>query len=125
MSAVDLDSMSLAELKKYAKGRRIKQYYILPKEVLLSLLKMPELPLEYRIEKLTITQMRDIAKQRGLRGFWGLSKDELKKILFSDNHELSHTTSEKHQQDDSQTSEHKKPQDEDPCNVKIKVLENA
>jgi len=31
---------------------------------------MPELPKKYKIEKMTIMELRDIAKERGLRGFW-------------------------------------------------------
>jgi len=37
-TSVDLNSMSLMALKKMAKGRRIKQYYVLPKAKLVELL---------------------------------------------------------------------------------------
>ena len=39
---------------------------------LIQLLTMPELPASYRIEKMTIHELRDEAKKRNLRGFWGL-----------------------------------------------------
>ena len=43
---------------------------------------MPELPESYRIEKLTILQLRDQAKEKGLRGFWTLSRDQLVELLY-------------------------------------------
>lgn len=104
-----LDSMSLAELKKQAKGRGIKQYYIMKKEDLLTLLKLPEIPLSYRIEKMTITQLREIAKERKLHGFWSLSKADLTKLLFPENNEINHAAANKHQKDECETHKHENP----------------
>jgi hypothetical protein len=78
----DLNSLPLSALKKMAKGRKIKQYYILPKARLIELLGMPELPSRYRIEKMTIIELREVAKTRELRGFWGLNKEQLTRMLF-------------------------------------------
>jgi len=71
---MNYDSMSLVDLKKVAKTRRIKMYYTMKRHDLIRLLSMPELPESYKLEKLTIVQLRDQAKQRGLRGFWTLSR---------------------------------------------------
>jgi hypothetical protein len=108
--ASKLDSLSLAELKKHAKGRGIKQYYIMKKEDLLALLTLPEIPMKYKIEKMTITELRSIAKERGLRGFWGLSKSEITRLLFSEHQEINHTSSNEHQKDDGETCKHKDPE---------------
>lgn len=75
-------NMSLVELKQVAKTRRIKMYYTKKRVELIRLLSMPELPDSYKIEKLTILQLREQAKERGMRGFWKLSRDELVKVLY-------------------------------------------
>jgi hypothetical protein len=43
-----MESMSLVELKQLAKGRRIKQYYIMRRAQLLQLLAMQELPKSFQ-----------------------------------------------------------------------------
>jgi len=79
-----MDSMSLVELKKLAKAQRIKMYYTKKRLELIRLLSMPELPDACKIEKMTIVQLREDAKSRGLRGFWGLSRDDLVTLLYPD-----------------------------------------
>ncbi len=79
---MNYDSMSLVDLKKVAKTRRIKMYYTMKRHDLIRLLSMPELPDSYKLEKLTIVQLRDQAKQRGLRGFWTLSRNDLMNLLY-------------------------------------------
>jgi hypothetical protein len=74
--------MSLVELKKVAKTRKIKMYYTKKRAELIRLLSMEELPESYKIEKLTIVQLRQQAKERGLRGFWKLNRDELVNLLY-------------------------------------------
>ena len=74
--------MSLAELKKAAKGRRIKQYYIMKRHHLIQLLSMDELPESYKIEKYTIHELREQARDKGIRGFWSLHRDELLQLLY-------------------------------------------
>ena len=79
---MNYNSMSLVELKQQAKGRRIKQYYIMKRHELIRLLSLPELPKELLLEKLTIVELREEAKSRGIRGFWGLSRGELLDMLY-------------------------------------------
>lgn len=121
----DLDSMSLAELKKYAKGRGIKQYYIMKKSDLVELLKMPELPLKFRIEKMTITELREMAKERKLRGFWGLPKNDLIRILFPEDYKIDDASSSKENDNDGKTCKHENPEDKNAKNIGIELLENS
>lgn len=79
---MDYTQMSLVELKQCAKERKIKQYYIMKRLQLIQLLSMPELPLSFKIEKMTIHELRDEAKRKGIRGFWSLHRDELVELLY-------------------------------------------
>jgi hypothetical protein len=79
---MNYDSMSIVELKQVAKTRRIKMYYTKKRLELIRLLSMPDLPDTYKIEKLTIVQLRQNATEKGLRGFWKLSRDELVNLLY-------------------------------------------
>jgi hypothetical protein len=74
--------MSILELKQAAKAQRIKMYYTKKRLELIHLLSMTKLPDSFTIEKLTIVQLRDEAKKRGLRGFWGLSRDDMVTLLY-------------------------------------------
>jgi hypothetical protein len=74
--------MSLVELKQVAKTQHIKMYYTKKRVELIRLMSLPELPDSFKIEKLTIVQLRDQAKQKGMRGFWKLSRDELVNLLY-------------------------------------------
>jgi hypothetical protein len=75
-------TMSLVELKQQAKGRRIKQYYIMKRLQLIEVLSMKELPQSMKIEKYTIHELRNMAKAKGVRGFWSLHRDQLVDMLF-------------------------------------------
>jgi len=122
----DLTTLSLQQLKKMAMGRRIKKYYILPKAELIELLGMPELPEKYRIEKMTIIELRDIAKKRDLRGFWSMSKKELTRMLFPENNDVvEDRAAHEKKQDNSEAGKHEDPQRQDPENVRVQVVENA
>jgi hypothetical protein len=77
--------MSLVELKQAAKGRRIKQYYIMKRIQLIEILSLSELPQSMKIEKYTIHELRDMAKKKGMRGFWNLHRDQLVETLFPEN----------------------------------------
>jgi hypothetical protein len=81
-SKMNYNTMSLVELKQVAKTRHIKMYYTKKRVELIRLVSMPELPDSFKIEKLTILQLREQAKQKGLRGFWKLSRDELVGLLY-------------------------------------------
>jgi hypothetical protein len=62
--------MSLIELKQLAKERRyIKRYYVKSKEELVAILSLPAPPREMLLEKMTIKELREEAKQRGLKGW--------------------------------------------------------
>jgi hypothetical protein len=93
---MDFNSMSLNELKAHCaqlpKGKRIKHYYIKSRAELCHLLSMPELPVELRVEKLTIHDLRKMAKERNIRGIWGLNKKDLQDLLFPENEEWDTST---------------------------------
>lgn len=99
MDPVFLSQKSLVELKQLAKGRRIKQYYILKRHDLIRILSLPELPTEMVLEKLTIHELRNQAKARGLKGFWTLHRQELLELLYPlEQKNQDCTNPEKHQQ---------------------------
>lgn len=98
---MDYTRMSLVELKQAAKGRRIKQYYIMKRHDLIRLLSLSELPESFRIEKLTIHQLREEARQKGIRGFWSLHRDELLALLYP---EHQPGNSQQHQAPDNRDS---------------------
>jgi len=123
---VDLNSLSLMAIKKMAKGRRIKQYYILPKAKLVELLSLPAIPQTYIIEKMTIVELREIAKERGLRGFWSLNKEKLTRALFpKDNDAVENAPAHHKKQDDGEAGKHQEPQKQDADEVRVKMVENA
>ena len=124
----DLNSLPLSALKKMVvqRGIKLKQYYILPKSKLVELLSMPEIPLKYRIEKMTIIQLRELAQQRDLRGFWGLNKDQLIRMLFPEDVDaVENTATHRHEENDGKAGKHQDPQDEDSNKVGVKLIENA
>lgn len=75
-------TMSLVELKKVAQTRSIKMYYTKKRAELIQLLSMKELPASFKIEKLTIMELREEAKKKGMRGFWKLTRDQLVELLY-------------------------------------------
>lgn len=103
---MDYSAMSLLDLKRAAKGRGIKLYYVRPKEELIQLLSMPELPLELRLQKKTIRELRQEAKQKNLTGFWGLSRGELLELLYTD----QQGSPDKNEKNQSHADEHDDPQ---------------
>jgi hypothetical protein len=98
--------MSLLELKQAAKGRRIKQYYIMKRKQLIEILSLDELPLEMKIEKMTIIELREQAKERGIKGFWNLNREGLVELLYK-------TAADKNEKNKSHTNEHDDPQQHD------------
>jgi hypothetical protein len=107
---MNYNSMSLVELKQQAKGRRIKQYYIMKRHQLIQLLSLPELPQSIVFEKLTILQLREEAKTRGIRGFWGLSRGDLLELL----HPSSTPLSQQKEEDRHDPHKQQSPCDSDP-----------
>ncbi len=103
--------MSLVELKQIAKERRyIKLYYVLPKDELVRILSLPEPPMEMKLSKMTIKQLREEAKQRDIHGFWNLSRADLLKLLYPT---LQKTATDKNQKNECDTNEHNDPQSHD------------
>jgi hypothetical protein len=82
MNVSTLSTLSLPELKQLAKGRRIKQYYIMKRLQLIQILSLNELPESFRLEKLTIVELRDEARRKGVKGFWSLHRDDLLEVLY-------------------------------------------
>ena len=103
---MDYSTLSLVELKKAAKGRRIKLYYILPKDELVRLLSLPELPLELVLQKKTIRQLRQEAKERNFARFWSLSRGELLTLLYPD----QQGPADKNEKNERHADEHDSPQ---------------
>lgn len=103
---MDYSALSLAELKQVAKGRRIKLYYVMPKDELIRLLSLPELPMELLLQKKTIRQLRQEAKTRNLSGFWGLSRGELLGLLYPDQQGPPH----KNEKNQGNANEHDAPE---------------
>jgi hypothetical protein len=52
------------------------------RSALIQLLSLPDLPEEIRREKLTIHQLRDEAKRKGIRGFWSMHRSDLLTLLY-------------------------------------------
>ncbi len=113
--------MSLVELKQAAKGRKIKQYYILKRHQLIQLLSMPELPETFRIEKLTIHELRDLAKTKGIRGFWSMHRNDLVRLLFPEYEERQpgQTPADKYEKNERNANKHDDPEDHDPHQVGV------
>jgi len=94
-----MDSMSLVELKQLAKGRRIKQYYIMRRAQLIELLKLTEMPRALVLEKKTIIELRQEAKQKGMRGFWRMTRGQLLALLYPEPKEDDDNNSQTSQHD--------------------------
>ncbi len=99
--------MSLIELKQAAKGRRIKQYYIMKRHQLIEILSLDELPFEMKLEKMTIVELRDEAKRRGIKGFWALNREALAGLLYP----REEAAANKDEEDKGNADEHNDPQE--------------
>jgi hypothetical protein len=119
MQQTNYETMYLSDLKLIAKSRRIKLYYVKTKEELIHLLSLPELPIEMKVEKMTIHQLRDEAKKRGIVGFWELRRPALVELLFP-KEKIAQTTPYENQQNESETNKHHQPEKHDAKDVGIK-----
>lgn len=119
--------MSLLELKQIAKTRRIKQYYIMKRVQLIQLLSLPDLPMSFKIEKMTIHQLRDEAKRRGIRGFWLAPRERLVELLFPEYYEgeTREAAPYKNQQNESNTDKHDEPEKHDAKEVGVEKMHDA
>jgi hypothetical protein len=127
---MDFNSMSLNELKAHCaqlpKGKRIKHYYIKSRAELCHLLSLPELPVEMRVEKLTIHDLRKMAKEKNIRGIWGLNKKELQDLLFPENEEWDTSTMStlyEDQEDEDNAQEKDTPQNSGSQKVGVQNVE--
>ena len=109
---MDYSALSLIELKQAAKGRRIKQYYIKKKEELIEILSLAELPFEMKLEKMTIVELREEAKRRGVRGdgIWKLNRQGLVELLYPRNQAAANQD----KQNESDAHKHDDPKEHDP-----------
>jgi hypothetical protein len=115
------NELSLVNLKKLAKGRRIKLYYTKSIHELRWLLSQPDLPAKYKIEKLTIKQLREEAKEKGVRGFWNLSRGDLVALLYPNG---SLAANEKDQYGND-SEKHNSPQSNNSHQVRVENLQYA
>ena len=119
---MDYSDLSLIELKQQAKTRRIKQYYIMKRAQLIDLLSMKQLPRHFAIEKMTIHELREEAKRKGLRGVWGLPRALLVELLFPPNQEdgeVGKAAANKNQEDQGEANKHHEPEQHDSENVGV------
>jgi hypothetical protein len=120
-----IETMSLVDLKKLAKERRIKHYYVMKREQLLALLKMEALPTKYKLEKLTIQELRNMAKEKGLRGFWSLHREDLLNMLFPENKDtVQGSPANKQNQNEGKAEKHQNPEGHHAENVGVEVSED-
>jgi hypothetical protein len=120
---MDYHSLSLVELKQQAKGRKIKQYYIMKRIQLIQLLSMTTLPQELVIEKMTIHELRDTARRKGLRGFWAMRREALVELLFPEH--VNETPTDKYQQNHGKANKHHEPEEHDTKDVRIEDVEDT
>lgn len=112
-----METLSLIELKQLAKAKRIKQYYIMRRAQLIELLSMEALPQVLVLEKMTVTELREEAKRRGMRGFWRRSKEDLLQLLYP--------SPQENQQNQSHAKKHDEPESHDPQNVGVELPEDS
>ena len=117
---MNYDTLSLVELKQLAKGRRIKMYYTKSIRELRWLLAQPELPEKYKLEKLTIKELREEAKEKGVRGFWSLSRGDLMKLLHPDT--VNRPAPQKDNQNQKDAQKHDSPDTDNSNEIGIKSL---
>jgi len=126
-STMDYHAMSLVELKQVAKAQRIKQYYIMKRAQLIQLLSLPELPMSFKIEKMTIHQLRQEAKRRGVRGFWIAPRERLVELLFPEYYEgnSGETAPHKNQKNQGNADKHDEPEKHHAKEVGVEEIHHA
>lgn len=117
---MDYSTLSLIELKKHAKTRHIKQYYIMKRRQLIELLSMKELPQSLIVEKMTIHQLREKAKERNIRGFWNLRREQLVDLLFPQNN-----PTDQNEKNQGNTDKHNDPQKHDTQEIRIENVQDC
>lgn len=79
---MDYSILTFVELKRHAKNKHIKKYYVKSKQELIDLLSMKELPQSFHIEKMTVKEMRVQAKEKGCRTVYALNRKQLLAFLY-------------------------------------------
>jgi hypothetical protein len=120
---MDYTTLSLVELKQHAKGRKIKQYYIMKRVQLIQLLSLNELPKALIIEKMTIGELREEARRKGLRGFWALRRDALVSLLFPE--DVDEASADENKKNHRQANKHDAPEEHNPKNVRVENVEDS
>lgn len=109
--------LSLIELKQIAKQRRyIKRYYVKSKEELVAILSLPAPPREMLLEKMTIKELREQARERGFkgRGIWDMHREDLMALLYPPAPQpLEKTPSDENEKNQRHTDEHDDPEHHD------------
>jgi hypothetical protein len=106
---MDIHTLPVIDLKKLAKERKIKQYYIKKRVELIELLLHTELPLVNVVEKKTIHELRTEAKEKSVSKLYSLSRSQLVEILYP---QLTRT-SQKKNEDDKGAEKHNDPKNGD------------
>jgi hypothetical protein len=116
---MDYHSMSLIELKQAAKNHipKIKQYYVKSRKELIEILTMKVIPEKMVIEKKTITQLREEAKNRNLTNIWKLRRQELVDLLYP--------SSQEYNQNNNRGDKHDHIQEGKGQDVRIDILKDA
>ncbi len=104
---MDHESLSLTELKQLAKNHvpKIKQYYIKSKAELITILNMKEFPLEMKVAKMSMEQLRAEAKKRGHTNFWKMRREQIVKLLYPNPQENDEYDNHTEEHDDPEESE--------------------
>jgi hypothetical protein len=118
MDRIELEQQSLIDLKKLGKRLGVKYYYIMPKEQLIRLLLLPDVPVELKMQKMTIHQLREEAKKKGMRGFWGLSRQQLMGLLYPEYSDGKRPANQ-YEEDKSDTHKHNEPEQHEANEVGI------
>jgi hypothetical protein len=104
---MDYQSLSLTELKQLAKNHvpKIKQYYIKSKAELIQILNLKEFPLEMKVAKMSMEQLRAEAKKRGHINYWKMRREQLVKMLYPNPQENDEDDDHAEEHDDPEESE--------------------
>lgn len=118
--------MKTSELKKEMQKLGVKHYYTMKRKEMLPILRAAAVPQKYVIEKMTIHELRDEAKRRGLRGFWQLRRDALVKWLYPEFYhgDVHEAAADKNEKNKGNTNKHDAPEQHGAENIRVEDLED-
>jgi len=110
---MDIHQLSLVELKHLAKIHNppIKYYYIKTRLELIRILTMKEFPEHMKIEKRTIRELRNDAREKGYLNTWKMKRQELIDLLYPSTNENN--------ENDNHTKEHNNPKESESEKVRV------